>query len=350
MADDTHHTHENRPGLQRGERAPDMVLPTPQGTPTHYYAHAGGRPALLVHTRDDGLAAVRDLTAALSTDHERLTVHVIGPQTVADALDGPEDPAVLVDRNGRAAAAYRTDGRTVAFLLDPSLRVLEGWAVPDGVAVAADVASAVRQQLDAIDAATPAPQVVGMQAPVLIVPDVLSPAECDDLIALWHTDHTETGVETNEGSTRRERPRAQPKRRAHHRPRAPRRVQALAPPIGRRLFVEVARCFNYRPKRFEGFKIGRYTAEDRGFFSLHRDNLSPTTAHRRFALTLNLSEDYEGGELRFPEYGPNLYRPPRGAALVFSGSLLHEVADVTAGERFVLLSFLFADETVRQPG
>jgi hypothetical protein len=35
-------------GLGRGERAPDMVLASRVGTPTRYYAHAGGRPALLV--------------------------------------------------------------------------------------------------------------------------------------------------------------------------------------------------------------------------------------------------------------------------------------------------------------
>jgi hypothetical protein len=35
-------------GLGRGERAPDMVLASRDGTPTRYYAHAGGRPALLV--------------------------------------------------------------------------------------------------------------------------------------------------------------------------------------------------------------------------------------------------------------------------------------------------------------
>lgn len=339
---------ETPPGLQRGERAPDLVLPTRAGTPTHYYAHAGGRPALLVHARDDAVQAVRDLAAVVGDERERLTVHVIGPQALADAMDDPGDPDVLVDRNGRAAAAYRTDGTTVAFLLDASLRVLHSWPLAEGTAE--EVAVAVRHRLDAMEAAAAPPRVVSRQAPVLIVPDVLSPQECTDLVALWHTDHTETGVETSEGSTRGERLEAKLKRRADHVVTDPDRLQALATSIGRRLFVEVARCFNYRPKRFEGFKIGRYTAEDRGFFSLHRDNLSPTTAHRRFALTLNLTGDYEGGELRFPEFGPDLYRPPPGAALVFSGSLLHEVADVTAGERFVLLSFLFGDETVRQPG
>ncbi len=36
-------------------------------------------------------------------------------------------------------------------------------------------------------------------------------------------------------------------------------------------------------------------------------------------MTLNLNtEEYEGGELRFPEFGPNLYRPGTGDAVIFS--------------------------------
>jgi hypothetical protein len=34
--------------LGRGERAPDFVLPCQDGTPTRFYAHAGGRPAVLL--------------------------------------------------------------------------------------------------------------------------------------------------------------------------------------------------------------------------------------------------------------------------------------------------------------
>jgi predicted 2-oxoglutarate/Fe(II)-dependent dioxygenase YbiX len=110
---------------------------------------------------------------------------------------------------------------------------------------------------------------------------------------------------------------------------------------------ELSKAFAYRASRFEGFKIACYQASDRGFFSAHRDNLSPTTAHRRFALTLNLNDGYQGGQLRFPEYGPERYRPAAGAGLLFSCSHLHEVLAVTAGRRFVLLSFLFGEDAPR---
>jgi hypothetical protein len=137
--------------------------------------------------------------------------------------------------------------------------------------------------------------------------------------------------------------------RAAEAPPRPRRTGPAAQPRAGRQdrssgHAELAKAFAYRASRFEGFKIACYQASDRGFFGAHRDNLSPATTHRRFALTLNLNDGYQGGQLRFPEYGPELYRPAPGAALLFSCSHLHEVLEVTAGRRFVLLSFLFGEE------
>ncbi len=62
-------------------------------------------------------------------------------------------------------------------------------------------------------------------------------------------------------------------------------------------------------------------------------------------MTLNLNTgEYEGGHLRFPEYGPHLYKPGLGDAVVFSCSLVHQALPVTSGTRYVLLSFFFGDE------
>ena len=61
-------------------------------------------------------------------------------------------------------------------------------------------------------------------------------------------------------------------------------------------------------------------------------------------MTLNLNTNgYTGGQLRFPEFGPDLYEPERGGAIVFSSSLLHEATPVTAGRRYVLLGFFFGE-------
>ena len=66
------------------------------------------------------------------------------------------------------------------------------------------------------------------------------------------------------------------------------------------------------------------------------------TAHRRFAVTMNLNaEEFEGGNLRFPEFGPQIYRAPTGGAVVFSCALLHEALPVTQGTRYAFLPFLY---------
>jgi predicted 2-oxoglutarate/Fe(II)-dependent dioxygenase YbiX len=80
----------------------------------------------------------------------------------------------------------------------------------------------------------------------------------------------------------------------------------------------------------------------------HRDDATAGTAHRKFAVSLNLNaEDYDGGDLRFPEFGRRLYRPPTGGAAVFCCTLLHEVTPVTHGVRYVFVPFLYDADGVR---
>ena len=60
------------------------------------------------------------------------------------------------------------------------------------------------------------------------------------------------------------------------------------------------------------------------------------------SLFLN-SGEYEGGFLRFPEYGSALYAAPTGGAVVFGCSMLHEATRVTRGKRYMFLPFLYDD-------
>ncbi len=113
--------------------------------------------------------------------------------------------------------------------------------------------------------------------------------------------------------------------------------------IGRRVVPEIEKAFQFRVTCFERYVVACYEAANQGFFQPHRDNLAVGTAHRRFALTLNLNAGYEGGCLRFSEYGSDLYTSAAGSAIVFSCSLLHEATPITSGQRFVLLSFLYGD-------
>ena len=78
----------------------------------------------------------------------------------------------------------------------------------------------------------------------------------------------------------------------------------------------------------------RYDAARRAAVSRRRrDNPDPVVAYRKFAVTITLNEDYEGGELWFPEYGSRLYRGVTGGfPLVFSlHASPHEVKIATKG-------------------
>jgi len=82
----------------------------------------------------------------------------------------------------------------------------------------------------------------------------------------------------------------------------------------------------------------------RSFFA-HRDNTTKGAAHRRFAVTINLNaEQYEGDDLRFPEFGFRTYRAPTGRA---SCSLLHEALPVTGGKRYAFLPFLYDEAAAK---
>ena len=105
---------------------------------------------------------------------------------------------------------------------------------------------------------------------------------------------------------------------------------------------EIAEGLPVRATRIERYIVACYDAEDGGYFRPHRDNTTKGTAHRRFAVSINLNaEEFEGGDLRFPEFGPRTYRPPTGGAVVFSCSLLHEATPVTRGTRYAFLPFLY---------
>ena len=63
-------------------------------------------------------------------------------------------------------------------------------------------------------------------------------------------------------------------------------------------------------------------------------------------MILNTGE-FEGGYVRFPEFGQQLYTAPAGGAVVFSCSLLHEATPVTRGKRYVFLPFLYDDAAAK---
>lgn len=322
-----------------GDRCPDFLLPPEDGMTETFYARHAGHPMALIVAHDAGRLAA--FGAVSGTRTVLGLVPGIEPRTVDAAIPAMHAPAALVAMLG----LHDDAAGPVAWVLDTTLRLRHRLDDADP--------SQVRDALHTLSAAsqdTP-PSVCTSAAPVLMLPGVLNAALCRQLIAAHAADHHASGMLRQVGGPAHEQvvltPDARIKRRTDHTLTEPGLVEAVMQALSRRVLPEIAAAFHYPVTRLEGFKLVAYDAADAGCFRPHRDNGTPDARHRRFALTLALDDGYDGGCLRFPEHGPTLYRPPAGGAIVFSGSLLHEVTEVTRGRRHALLTFLWGDEAGR---
>jgi peroxiredoxin len=187
------------------------------------------------------------------------------------------------------------------------------------------------------------------QAPVLIVPRIFEPELCQRLIRYYD----ERGGQES-GFMREINGMTVPVLDSNFKKRRDQEIddlelrRACMVRIHDRLAPEIQKAYQFRATRIERYIVACYEAADGGFFRAHRDNTTKATAHRRFAVSLNLNTgDFEGGCVRFPEFGPQLYVPPAGGAVVFSCSLLHEATPVTAGKRYAFLPFLYDEQAAQ---
>lgn len=197
---------------------------------------------------------------------------------------------------------------------------------------------AIAQRLQAVNSV--------INAPVLIVPNVFEAGFCQHLMEYYHRNGGQPS-----GFMREENGRTVGRHDSSFKVRRDSLIEedalqkAVNLRLTRRLLPEIQKAFHYKATRIERYLIACYSAEDGGFFRPHRDDTTKGTAHRQFAVTINLNaEDYEGGDLRFPEYGQQTYRAPSGGAVVFSCTLLHEATKVTRGTRYAVLPFLYNEE------
>lgn len=237
-------------------------------------------------------------------------------------------------------------GAFTSFVTGPDRRLLKVAREVSDSGHAKEILQLLRERTEE------APQELRPYAPVLYVRDVLEPAFCQRLITAHESGDTrDSGVfRTQRDGTSIEVQDPELKLRRDHFVTDAQLKDEIQRRFARRIVPEAWKAFHFPITRFEEFKVVCYDASTGGYFGPHRDNIDRTSAHRRFAVTLNLnSGDFEGGHLRFPEYGPHLYRPGTGDAVVFSCSLLHEALPVTEGRRFVLLAFLFGENDHRLP-
>ncbi len=338
-----------------GDFAPTIRLPNQRGKNTWAYdPHIGGRPLVILMLPDvasqSAEAALTELRncypAFQDIGAEILAVTNLDPGGNAKLAADNDLPFIVIsDLTGHYVASYGLpgDADTVACaVMDRNSRLLKLLHGLPATSLAEQSLELCREPIfaDTCDQAM-------SPAPILMVPRVFEPDFCIELIKFWEQGHKESDQITRrlggtDGSAPSDLGNEQMKRRTDV--LVPEGDHPINLQIRRRLSMrvmpELEKAFNHKASRYELARVGCYESANKGFFRVHRD-LYPgdTQTPRRFAMSFNLNDGFEGGGIRFPEYGMQTYRPPLGGGAAFSCRLLHEVLPVTKGKRFALLLF-----------
>ena len=338
--------------LDFGELAPKFTLPVLDGTSTYIFDSAAGRPIVLLFLGSANwapcaaaLALVRRNAALFDDERACFFGVTVDRNDVAEKRIATRIPGIrwFLDYEMRVSREYqaaRGDGTRANYaphwlLLDRTMRVMMREPIDQGERIFAGLRAMIAAGEEE------------NHAPVLIAPRILEPELCQELIRRYEAHGgTESGFMRTDANGKTIAVYDQRyKRRSDYQIDDPQLRALLLDRLRRRLVPQMVRAFNYQPTRIERWMVACYDAEQGGFFRPHRDNTTAGTAHRVFACTINLNaEAFEGGELRFPEYGQRSYRAPTGGAVIFGCGLLHEALPVTKGRRYAFLPFFYDEE------
>lgn len=335
-----------KPLLGKGDHSPVFSCTDTDGDLFDFYVAVTGKPIVLIFCGDKDLKDLAESSLSETFfDQDQVQVATLlcgeAPQVQAQAVACNWPFRTMVDVGGEITSGFAdlSGVRMPAiYVLDPNQRVVGITSVDDaGDDLDVWLENCIREASHSIP-----PEPVSRTVPVLMVPRVLEPEDCDWLIGLWRDGEKHTG-QVSLGSKAKERVGVvqNMKRREDYIVKDAEVEKRILDRVMPRLVPEIKKILHFHRWDMEALRIGCYKAADSGFFNVHRDNTNPSVANRRYAITINLNTgDYEGGDLRFPEYGKELFQPPCAGAIVFSCSMLHEVLPVTAGERYTLLTFL----------
>jgi peroxiredoxin/predicted 2-oxoglutarate/Fe(II)-dependent dioxygenase YbiX len=319
---------------------------------TLFADHLSGKPLVisLFHGPQDFSARIR-----LATLQERLSeFKQIGANVIAVSAAAPDEHAklaseigvtfpLLSDPAGEFAASFGlADDAEASFnaVLDCNGRLLKIIESDSNKELADQLLDACRGE--SLSSAT---EPIQTQAPVLQIPRVFEPAFCQDLIDYWNLNEKrkneiargdDKGFVSVEDENVKRRSDVLVPQDDHP------LNQGVARRLSMRLVPEVEKAFQFQTSAYDVARIVCYDEADQGFFAAHRDEYGENKDNpRHFAVSINLNTEYEGGILRFAEYGQQTYKPGLGDACVFSCKLLHEVLPVTQGQRFGVILFLY---------
>ena len=253
------------------------------------------------------------------------------------------------DRNISRAFGLSAKGEEIqptGFVLSRNLQILHCLTNLGPARLATALAKNCKDEVFKYREANKTPRIITANAPAIIVPNVFSPEFCKKCINAFHSGHNFEGLV---GAEQTNGYKPDTKIRRDHIVSGS-LLEEADYKLSRSFFPEIEKIFGFKVMHREFYKIGLYSGEKKGFFKQHRDNFDAPLGYRRIAATIQLSDDYEGGGLKFPEYDENIYRPPRGAGIAFSCQTVHEALPVTKGERYVMVLFLYGsqDEAYRQ--
>lgn len=327
--------------LALGEPAPWFTAPTPSN-PEFVFDTAAGRYVLMVFLPADSAAAGEALRVLASHqvqfDDQMLSAFVVVRDAgLAASAQDMRGLRWFLDTDGAVSRLYGALGPDGAeapmwLLLDPTLRTIGRVRIANAQLI-----------FDHIARLRPVAEHAGvtLNAPVLIAPRIFEPELCQQLIALHEADGGRfTGVMRDAGD-RTVAVMDDLKKRRDVLVEVGDLQATLRERLERRLFPLIHRALGFSVTRIERYVVSCYDAADGAVFHPHRDSTTLGTAHRKFACSINLNAGFEGGDLRFPEFGPRTYRPPMGGAVVFSCALLHEATRMTAGRRYAFLPFFY---------
>lgn len=248
----------------------------------------------------------------------------------------------IVDGDGMIARQFGADKTPRTIVLDPLLSAIADVKFDDPGGHDGMVSNLIRSLPAPADSVG-----VKLTAPVLIVPRVFEFEFCDYLVKLFDAlGGEDSGFLFDSNGQTRTVIDHKLKRRQDLVITDPELRQMMRDRMVRRIVPAMARFFRFAPTRADRYLVSAYSAESGGHFYRHRDDVNSGARHRRFAMSLGLNKEYEGGGIVFPEFGRQEYRPPVGGALIFSTGMLHEVRPVTHGRRFVFVPFFYGEEDV----
>jgi predicted 2-oxoglutarate/Fe(II)-dependent dioxygenase YbiX len=290
---------------------------------------------------DGEIASLLRLADFLDEDHIIVRCIFTAPPSAVAKYAAMSNKALsfIADYDGAISRSFGAFGMPRTIVLDPMLRAIADipWDYPQGHA--ASVASLLAG-LPSVDDSAGVP----LTAPALIVPRVFGFSVCDFLIDFYEKNGAqESGFLVDMDGKTTTVVDHRLKRRRDVRVAHPDVRDLVRKQVIRCLLPEIERFLQFRATRMDRDIIACYDSAAGGHFHRHRDNVNAGAEHRRFAVTINLNTDYDGGELVFPEFGRKAYRAPCGGAIVFSCGALHQVTPVTRGRRYAFLAFLYEE-------